>query len=86
VKLPYFNLELHGLDLGDPGDSKDGRDGFAPDLVAIQPELQVPLKIRRERLRSLLVGRGRALPIASILDEFKSRKSCGGAAETQIRR
>jgi peptidoglycan-N-acetylglucosamine deacetylase len=38
LALPFFNLELHGIDLADAG-----ADGFPAALVAKQPDLRVPL-------------------------------------------
>jgi hypothetical protein len=35
---PFFNLELHGIDLADAG-----ADGFPAALTAKQPDLRVPL-------------------------------------------
>lgn len=52
ASLDYFHLELHGIDLSEAGD------GYAPALLRRQPELKVPLHVKRDRLRSLLVERG----------------------------
>lgn len=57
-RLSFFNLELHAIDLADPD-----RDGIAPELVRRQPELRVPLAVRRERLSALLAARGGASPL-----------------------
>lgn len=57
-RLPFLNLELHAIDLACPD-----RDGLVPELVALQPELRVPLSVRRERLRALLAARGGAGPL-----------------------
>lgn len=51
--LPYFHLELHGLDLADPT-----TDPIAPALRARQPELRTPFARRRGRLHDLLRARG----------------------------
>ena len=56
--LPFFNLELHAIDLADPD-----RDALAPELCAKQPELRVPLAVRRDRLRGLLLARGGGRPL-----------------------
>jgi peptidoglycan-N-acetylglucosamine deacetylase len=64
---PYFHLELHGLDLADSGRKNSSGDGYAPELLALQPELRVPFALRLERLRDLLRSRGHAGPIQSIL-------------------
>lgn len=58
--LDHFHLELHGLDLADPE-----TDGYAPALLARQPELRSPLKLRLERLRGLLSARGGGSSLAS---------------------
>jgi hypothetical protein len=67
AREPYFHLELHGLDLADSGGNGSPGDGYAPELLALQPELRVPLSLRLERLRSLLQRRGDAGPIQSVL-------------------
>jgi hypothetical protein len=67
MEVSYFHLELHGLDLADPGHSSLPGDGYAPELVTLQPELRVPLKLRLERLRQLLQERGDATSIVSAL-------------------
>jgi len=67
ARQPYCHLELHGLDLADPGDEHKAGDGYAPELLTRQPELQVPLTVRLERLRALLRARGDVRPIASIV-------------------
>lgn len=51
--LEYFHLEMHGIDLSDPH-----TDGYAPQLIARQPELRVPLRDKLSRLRELLGARG----------------------------
>jgi hypothetical protein len=67
VKQSYFNLELHGLDLADPGNKCHPGDGYAPELLVLQPELRVPLPLRLERLRALLRTRGDVKPIMSLV-------------------
>ncbi len=67
AREPYFHLELHGLDLADSGGKGSRGDGYAPELLALQPELRVPLPLRLDRLRGLLRSRGDAAPIRSIL-------------------
>jgi peptidoglycan-N-acetylglucosamine deacetylase len=67
VDLPYFHLELHGLDLADSGNNTSQGDGYAPELKARQPELQVPLNLKLDRLRQLLQVRGNATSIVSVL-------------------
>jgi hypothetical protein len=57
-RLRFLNLELHAIDLADPD-----RDDLTPDLVRRQPELRVPLSVRRERLRALLQARGGGAPL-----------------------
>jgi len=57
-RMPFLNLELHGLDLADPD-----RDGFHPRLLSVQPELKTPLQWRRDRLRELLGWRGGGRPL-----------------------
>jgi peptidoglycan/xylan/chitin deacetylase (PgdA/CDA1 family) len=64
---PYFHLELHGLDLADSGGQGSPGDGYASELLALQPELRVPLPLRLDRLRGLLRSRGDAAPIQSVL-------------------
>lgn len=56
--LPHLHLELHGMDLADPD-----RDALAPGLLARQPELRVPWRVRYERLRELLALRGGGAPL-----------------------
>jgi hypothetical protein len=67
VKQPYFHLELHGLDLADPQGNGSSGDCYSPELVALQPELRVPLRVRLKRLRMLLQDRGDVRPIMSVL-------------------
>jgi peptidoglycan-N-acetylglucosamine deacetylase len=67
VKQSYFNLELHGLDLADSGGKHNPGDGYAPELLTLQPELRIPLSLRLERLRALLRARGDAKPIKSLV-------------------
>lgn len=57
----YLHLELHGLDLADA----DG-DGYDPALRRVQPELRTPLKVRLERLRGLITGRGASVGIGGV--------------------
>lgn len=61
-RLPYFHLELHGIDLADPQ-----ADDLAPALCRRQPELRVPLSVRRERLAALLRDRGGGAPCGSVV-------------------
>lgn len=68
AREPYFHLELHGLDLADSGGKGSPGDCYAPELLALQPELRVPLPLRLDRLRNLLRGRGEAGPIQSVLE------------------
>src|SRR5690606_38242471 len=63
LRLPHFHLELHGLDLADPE-----RDALLPALCARQPELRVPWRIRHERLRELLVLRGKGAPLRAAVE------------------
>lgn len=46
---PFFNLELHGIDLADAE-----ADGFPPGLIARQPDLRVPLATKRRALEATL--------------------------------
>ncbi|HEX2568696.1 MAG TPA: polysaccharide deacetylase family protein [Polyangia bacterium] len=48
---PFFNFELHGIDLIDADD-----DGIPAELVARQPDLRVPLVEKRRALASTLEG------------------------------
>ena len=68
AREPYFHLELHGLDLADSGGEGSPGDGYAPELLALQPELRVPLSLRLDRLRGLLRRRGDAGPIQSVIE------------------
>lgn len=61
VSLPFFHLELHGIDLADV--KADGLDH----LVGIQPGLAVPYETRRSRLAELLEARGGGQTIFSAL-------------------
>lgn len=65
-RLPFLNLELHAIDLADPE-----RDGIAPEIVARQSELRVPLHVRRDRLRALLVARGGAVPLRDAVPQAR---------------
>ncbi len=73
TRVRYLHLELHGLDLADPGVGSSSGDGFSPELVAIQPELGIPLELRAARLRAVLTARGGATTIASAIDSWSSR-------------
>ena len=46
---PFFNFELHGIDLIDAAE-----DGIAPELVAKQPDLRVSLAKKRAALEAVL--------------------------------
>jgi peptidoglycan-N-acetylglucosamine deacetylase len=48
-RRPFFNLELHGIDLIDAGD-----DGIPSALVARQPDLRAPLVAKRRALEATL--------------------------------
>lgn len=50
LRAPFFNLELHGIDLADAD-----ADGVPAALVAKQPDLRVPLSRKLGALRSTLV-------------------------------
>jgi len=67
MKLSYFHLELHGLDLADSGNNGSAGDGYPPELKALQPELRVPLQIRLQHLRQLLQTRVNGMSIVSFL-------------------
>ena len=54
ARLPYFHLELHGLDLADPD-----TDGYARSLIEVQPELRYSLNHKRDALHALLRARGK---------------------------
>lgn len=58
LRLPYFHLELHAMDLADAE-----REPIAPDLARRQPELRQPWRVRYERLRELLSHRGGGGPL-----------------------
>lgn len=47
--LPFFNFELHGIDLLDGSDP-----GIEPALVAAQPDLRVPVRSKMTAFRDLL--------------------------------
>jgi hypothetical protein len=47
-RLPFLNLELHGVDLLEPAD------GISPALAAAQRDLRLPLSAKLERLRTVL--------------------------------
>lgn len=49
AKRPFFNLELHGIDLADAD-----ADGIPGELVARQPDLRVPLAKKRVALDEML--------------------------------
>jgi peptidoglycan-N-acetylglucosamine deacetylase len=65
--LPYLHLELHGMDLADAD-----RDALAPALLARQPELRVPWRVRYERLRELLALRGGGRPLRAAVDDERA--------------
>jgi peptidoglycan-N-acetylglucosamine deacetylase len=46
-RLPFLNLELHGVDL------LDASDGISPALAAAQRDLRVPLRQKLDRLRQV---------------------------------
>lgn len=53
ARMPHLHIELHAIDLAD-----EKEDGFAPELLAVQPELKTPLETRTQRLHELLNARG----------------------------
>lgn len=53
ARMAHLHLELHGLDLADAGD-----EGIKDQLRDLQPELQTPLNVKRDRFRELLQARG----------------------------
>jgi hypothetical protein len=57
-RIRFLNLELHAIDLADAG-----ADDLSPRLARRQPELRVPLAMRRERLRAILMSRGGGQPL-----------------------
>lgn len=61
----FLHLELHGIDLADPGSETHRGDGYDRALCARQPELKVSLDRRRDRLRELITVRGGATSIVS---------------------
>ncbi|MEE9385809.1 MAG: polysaccharide deacetylase family protein [Nannocystaceae bacterium] len=61
---PVLHLQLHGIDLADPG---LGGDGYDPTLLERQPELRVSLDHRRDALAELFSHRGGGLNIAAVL-------------------
>jgi hypothetical protein len=68
LATPFFNLELHGIDLADAG-----ADGFPAALVARQPDLRVPLARKLAALDATLnEARGlgaRYLPLRDAAEE-----------------
>ena len=48
ARLPFINLELHGIDL------LDASDVGSPELAAVQPDLRIPRSTKRARLREVL--------------------------------
>jgi hypothetical protein len=48
-RRPFFNLELHGIDLCDPD-----RDGIPSELALRQPDLRVELAWKRRALEATL--------------------------------
>jgi hypothetical protein len=49
ARLPFFNLELHGIDFADAE-----TDGIPGELVARQPDLRIPIADKLARLEQLL--------------------------------
>ena len=49
-KRPFFNLELHGIDLCDAEE-----DGIPGELIARQPDLRIPLEEKHRRLESTIL-------------------------------
>jgi peptidoglycan-N-acetylglucosamine deacetylase len=68
LQEPIFNLELHGIDLADAE-----ADGFPPALIAVQPDLRVPLERKLDALDATLTqARGalaRFLTLRQLADE-----------------
>ena len=79
---PFFNLELHGIDLADAG-----VDGFPAALVAKQPDLRVPLARKLAALDATLKearSRGaRYLPLRDAAEEV-SRGLSGNSGPGQV--
>ena len=61
----FLHLELHGIDLADPGSDGHAGDGYDRALCKRQPELRTSLKKRRDRLRTLLEARGGGMSIVA---------------------
>jgi peptidoglycan-N-acetylglucosamine deacetylase len=75
-RASYFHLELHALDLAD-----GERDGYAPELRRRQPELRMPLEVKRRRLRALLQDRGPTTRLRDLAANLASR-ACSRSAPT----
>jgi peptidoglycan/xylan/chitin deacetylase (PgdA/CDA1 family) len=68
LREPLFNLELHGIDLADAE-----ADGFPPALIAVQPDLRVPLARKLaaldETLTAARAAGARFLPLRTAATE-----------------
>jgi hypothetical protein len=62
-RRPFFNLELHGIDLIDAEE-----DGIPGQLVARQPDLRIPLPRKRQTLETILDQVQRQFAIARLTD------------------
>lgn len=68
LRQPFFNLELHGIDLIDAQ-----LDGIPSELVARQPDLQVPLWQKQKALVEILrflTDHAQVLPLAEVAMHF----------------
>ena len=71
---PIFNLELHGIDLADAES-----DGFPPALIAVQPDLRVPLARKLAALDATLrearAAGARFLPLRAVAQDHRDRQA-----------
>jgi peptidoglycan/xylan/chitin deacetylase (PgdA/CDA1 family) len=75
LRAPFFNLELHGIDLADAA-----ADEIPPALVARQPDLRRPLAHKLAALDETLVAARAAGARFARLDEVAARVSSGVSA------
>ncbi len=61
-RLPFLNLELHGVDLMEPAD------GISPAVARAQRDLSLPLSQKLERLRTVLSWIARDYEIVTLRD------------------
>ena len=70
LRAPFFNLELHGIDLADAA-----ADEIPPALVARQPDLRRPLAHKLAALEETLVAARAAGARFARLDDVAARVS-----------